>query len=94
MLKPCACAVCATTLRAEFVPWYQHSIGCPVRAIDLARGRQEGLNPSRTEEMSNQPHLLTELAGQEKRDAHPETTRVYLDAIHLQPSSPAVKPRR
>jgi hypothetical protein len=89
MLKPCACAVCATTLCAKFVPWHQHAIGCPLRAVSLASNRQEGLHPRLTEEATNLPHPLTELDKEQEPQARPAATPVYLDAIDLQPYLPA-----
>jgi hypothetical protein len=89
VLKPCVCAVCATTLCPKFVPWDQHAIGCPVRAAALAAGKQEGLNPSRTEETTNQPYPLSELAKEERREARSEATFVGLDAIDVEPHLPA-----
>ncbi len=30
-----ACAVCKTHSRPIYVPWHQHAVGCPVRALEL-----------------------------------------------------------
>ena len=35
------CAVCRTHSRPLYVPWQQHAVGCPVRAIELERRELE-----------------------------------------------------
>ncbi len=39
------CAVCQTHSRPLYVPWPQHAVGCPVRALELQR-RELELRPS------------------------------------------------
>jgi hypothetical protein len=42
-----ACAVCRTHSRPLYVPWQQHAVGCPVRAVELQRRELELLPPLR-----------------------------------------------
>jgi hypothetical protein len=39
-----ASVVCQTHARPVYVPWHQHAVGCPVRAVELQR-RQLELRP-------------------------------------------------
>jgi hypothetical protein len=39
------CAACQTHSRPLFVPWHQHAVGCPVRAVDLQRRELEARVP-------------------------------------------------
>jgi hypothetical protein len=41
------CAVCRTHSRPVYVPWHQHAVGCPVRAMDLQRRELELRPPLR-----------------------------------------------
>jgi hypothetical protein len=41
------CAVCRTHSRPLYVPWQQHAVGCPVRAIELERRELELRTPLR-----------------------------------------------
>jgi hypothetical protein len=38
------CVVCQTHSRPLYVPWAQHAVGCPVRALELQR-RADELRP-------------------------------------------------
>jgi hypothetical protein len=41
------CAVCHTHSRPLYVPWQQHAVGCPVRAVELRRRELELRPPLR-----------------------------------------------
>jgi hypothetical protein len=41
------CAVCRTHSRPLYVPWQQHALGCPVRAVELKRRELELRPPLR-----------------------------------------------
>jgi hypothetical protein len=42
-----ACVVCQTHSRPVYVPWHQHAVGCPVRAVELQRRQLELRTPLR-----------------------------------------------